>query len=614
MLAAGFVALGVTVLPANAFADVTSGDGGVLSGNQIEAPVSVPVDVSGNGVAVLGIGHATSHGGAKVDKRHAGGQKTSGAHGVASGNQLNAPISAPVNICGNSVAVIGKADAGCEGGAKVVGGGGRGGQATNGSGSVLGGNQLDAPISAPVNVCGNAVAVVGHAVAGCEGGAHVKGGGHAGGGQKTSGVFGVGSGNQGDIPISAPVDVCGNTAAVVGHAVAGCQGGAHVTGRPGGHQHTSGAGGVLAGNQAQAPTEIPADVCGNAAAIVGLSSAECQGGHGGYPNYPDYPDTPNYPHTPGYPDTPGYPGTPSLPDIFDTPGLPDIPGYPGDPGYGGYGGYPSAPRTPVPLPQTGLSDVASGLPALTDLPGQATLPTSDSRAGAPGLTDVVPVVNGLPGVNDLVQAPALPGATGYRTQGVAPIVDGLPPLEAPVGTLGLPGLAGSLTSMDLSKTVKSATVEPAGSRAAAAKPGLIDFVLGNNPLAVVNGIVKVNPLSLPVGQAAAAPQRAGAAPGAGLPGGLLQGQKLPVAISALDTQALSSTGNGLPGAVNAVNGLPKAVDAATGELGPVRSVAADGPILEDGAGSLWALGASAVLGAVAGVLALARRMLPGGRR
>ncbi|MFC6896526.1 chaplin family protein [Nonomuraea dietziae] len=38
---------------------------------------------------------------------------------------------------------------------------------------MLSGNQIFAPISIPVNVCGNAIAVIGAAVAGCKGGASV---------------------------------------------------------------------------------------------------------------------------------------------------------------------------------------------------------------------------------------------------------------------------------------------------------------------------------------------------------------------------------------------------------------------------------------------------------
>jgi len=50
-----------------------------------------------------------------------------------------------------------------------------GGIQTNGSGSVLGGNQIIVPITAPINVCGNAIAILGIANASCEGGASVNG-------------------------------------------------------------------------------------------------------------------------------------------------------------------------------------------------------------------------------------------------------------------------------------------------------------------------------------------------------------------------------------------------------------------------------------------------------
>lgn len=43
---------------------------------------------------------------------------------------------------------------------------------THGNGGVLSGNQLHLPIAVPINICGNAIAVVGVAVAGCKGGAN----------------------------------------------------------------------------------------------------------------------------------------------------------------------------------------------------------------------------------------------------------------------------------------------------------------------------------------------------------------------------------------------------------------------------------------------------------
>ncbi|WP_399883131.1 LAXTG-anchored chaplin ChpC [Streptomyces sp. BBFR51] len=109
----------------------SSGSPGVLSGNTVQAPVHVPVNVCGNTVDVVGIlnpamgnacanqgggasgghgghggygdsgGRGGSHGGS-----HAGGH-ASDSPGVASGNHVEVPIDVPVNVCGNSVDIVG---------------------------------------------------------------------------------------------------------------------------------------------------------------------------------------------------------------------------------------------------------------------------------------------------------------------------------------------------------------------------------------------------------------------------------------------------------------------------------------------------------------------------
>jgi ChpA-C len=90
---------------------------------------------------------------------------------------VSLPVSLPVDICGNAVALLGRAQADCGGGAAVGGaqgggltGGGAPSGSTGGSGSVGGGNQVDIPVEAPVNACGIAVAVLGTATASCQGG------------------------------------------------------------------------------------------------------------------------------------------------------------------------------------------------------------------------------------------------------------------------------------------------------------------------------------------------------------------------------------------------------------------------------------------------------------
>jgi ChpA-C len=118
------------------------------------------------------------------------------------------------------------------------------GGSTSGDGSVLGGNQALIPVSIPANVCGNAAALLGLALAGCQGGASVRAA-QIGSGS-ASGNGSVGGGNQVAAPVTGPVDVCGNVAAVLGDSAAGCEGtaAARTGGSPARPEESSGSGGV----------------------------------------------------------------------------------------------------------------------------------------------------------------------------------------------------------------------------------------------------------------------------------------------------------------------------------------------------------------------------------
>ncbi|MFI8348798.1 chaplin [Streptomyces sp. NPDC085596] len=116
------------------------GSPGVLSGNTVQAPVSVPVNVCGNSVDVVGLlnpafgnscantgsddggavsdgGSGSKAGGSKAGGSRAGGGNggggatahsvTQGSPGVLSGNGVQLPVDIPVNACGNSVDVVG---------------------------------------------------------------------------------------------------------------------------------------------------------------------------------------------------------------------------------------------------------------------------------------------------------------------------------------------------------------------------------------------------------------------------------------------------------------------------------------------------------------------------
>ncbi|GGS81521.1 chaplin family protein [Nonomuraea spiralis] len=412
----------------------TSGRSSALGGNQVIAPISGPVNICGNAVAVFGRAFAGCQGGASVTNSGGGGgwqhhmaapgstgNDTDGRYGAGSGNQVISPISLPITACGNAV---GNAPANCKGGATVLNtraGSGAGGNTTSGRSGVLSGNQVIAPITAPINVCGNAVAAFGKAFAGCKGVVSVKNGGRGAGGNHTSGQSGVGAGNQVVAPITAPLNVCGNAAAVLGASTAHCKGGAAVwphDGVGGGGNHTSGRSGVLSGNQVIAPITAPVNVCGNAVAVLGDAAAGCLGGaHVGKPGYPgggggynQFLRSTN--HTAAA-------KSGLLPAVPAVPAFNSVNGAGGDAGLPNVGGLPNV----AGVPDTGASPNAAGSPNVGGLPVPGNLTQQLQGAGLPAL----PVNGGLsslPLVDDASRTlglPALPELPGLPGQAQAPV-------------------------------------------------------------------------------------------------------------------------------------------------------------------------------------------------
>ncbi|MFF5898577.1 chaplin [Streptomyces argenteolus] len=148
--AGGVLALGGGYAHADAGASGgASNSPGVLSGNSIQVPVDVPVNVCGNSADVGGLlnptsgnecgngssepahaaapdggsgsGHGSgSHASGHQDAREGGEgtgrhrasstsaqAETTGSPGILSGNQVQAPVEIPVNLCGNSITVGG---------------------------------------------------------------------------------------------------------------------------------------------------------------------------------------------------------------------------------------------------------------------------------------------------------------------------------------------------------------------------------------------------------------------------------------------------------------------------------------------------------------------------
>lgn len=92
-----------------------------------------------------------------------------GSPGVGSGNTVQLPVHAPVNVCGNTVNVVGLLDPAAGNTCVNEDTGGRGGTATGSSAvagtpdspGVVSGNGVQLPVDLPVDVSGNSVNVVG---------------------------------------------------------------------------------------------------------------------------------------------------------------------------------------------------------------------------------------------------------------------------------------------------------------------------------------------------------------------------------------------------------------------------------------------------------------------
>ncbi|WP_230006887.1 hypothetical protein, partial [Microbacterium sp. Bi128] len=266
----------------------TDGGDGIGSGNQGIVSIDVPVTVGGNAVSVVGDSHtedaetsAPAPAPAPAEEAApAADVETDGTDSLGGGNQAVVPISVPVSIGGNAVSVVGDShseDAGTTGGAVGGGGaasGGSGDVETDGSDSLLGGNQAVLPISVPVTIGGNAVSVIGDSHtedAATTGGAASGGSGDVG----TDGSDSLGGGNQVIAPISLPVTIGGNAVSGIGDSTSenATTGGAG-SGGSAGDVSTDGTDSILGGNQGVLPISLPVTIGGNAVSGIGDSTSE----------------------------------------------------------------------------------------------------------------------------------------------------------------------------------------------------------------------------------------------------------------------------------------------------------------------------------------------------
>ncbi|MFE7628691.1 chaplin [Streptomyces sp. NPDC057509] len=133
-------------------AGAASNSPGVLSGNSVQIPVNVPVNVCGNTVDVVGLlnptaGNACANG---------SGGASAGSHGSTAGTSGSHAGD------GHASNEHGQAGIGKHRGTRGDDGGGATAQGyTQGSPGLLSGNLVQAPIDIPVNACGNSIDVIG---------------------------------------------------------------------------------------------------------------------------------------------------------------------------------------------------------------------------------------------------------------------------------------------------------------------------------------------------------------------------------------------------------------------------------------------------------------------
>ncbi|NGN66918.1 chaplin [Streptomyces sp. A7024] len=99
----------------------TADSPGIGSGNLVQVPVNIPVNVCGNTVNVGGLlnpaeGNSCVNKGGAADQDGGGSSGNGGASadgaahdspGIGSGNVIQAPVDVPINVCGNSVTAVG---------------------------------------------------------------------------------------------------------------------------------------------------------------------------------------------------------------------------------------------------------------------------------------------------------------------------------------------------------------------------------------------------------------------------------------------------------------------------------------------------------------------------
>ncbi|MDI2098483.1 hypothetical protein [Ruicaihuangia caeni] len=204
---------------ATAHAAETSGDDGIASGSQVAPVVTTPISVGGNAVSLLGDAEAAGGEGAGDPSAttDAGTASTSGDDSVVSGTQVAPAVTAPISVDGNAISLLG--DSSAAGGSDAEATNLAPGDATtstSGDDGIASGTQVAPVVVAPIAVEGNSLSVLGDAASTAPEGTAGDAGAPADSSTVTSGENALLGGTQVAPIVTAPTEVDGNSVEVLG--------------------------------------------------------------------------------------------------------------------------------------------------------------------------------------------------------------------------------------------------------------------------------------------------------------------------------------------------------------------------------------------------------------
>lgn len=164
--------VGESVLTQALGARLVAPSGAVASGNSVDAPIDLGLNLCGNTVSVASSSSASgcsmSSGSTPTASADAA-ASTARPAGVLSGNAVRAPLNLSINACGNGAAVASAADSASGSGCTVEHSAIQRsalGTGMTGSADVLSQNGINVPISVPLNACGNGLSALSDTIAG----------------------------------------------------------------------------------------------------------------------------------------------------------------------------------------------------------------------------------------------------------------------------------------------------------------------------------------------------------------------------------------------------------------------------------------------------------------